>query len=154
MTDKWGAIGLLLHCTKVHWHNFTALSLPVALHMSSPGSQINSTGLTDDVHRCQFAVTLLRGRALTWWRTWCDRLSNLASHLTFNTFCTKLEKAFRDVDHVDRLRRRLASLRQTTSVAKYIDEFRTIVIELGSSKPDDDTVLFQFINGLKPAVQL
>ncbi len=115
---------------------------------------MDTTGLTDDIHRCQFAVTLLRGRALTWWRTWCDRLPNLASHLTFTTFCTELEKAFRDVDHVDRLRRRLASLRQTTSVAKYIDEFRTIVIELGSSKPDDDTVLFQFINGLKPAVQL
>ncbi len=43
---------------------------------------------------------------------------------------------------MDRLRRRLASLKQTTSVAKYIDEFRTIVIELGSNKPDDDTVLF------------
>jgi hypothetical protein len=39
-------------------------------------------------------------------------------------------------------------------VQKYIDDFRTIVIELGSSKPDDDTVLFQFINGLKPTVQL
>ncbi len=63
-------------------------------------------------------------------------------HLTFTTFCDTLEKAFRDVDHVDRLRRRLASLKQITSVAKYIDEFRTIVIELGSNKPDDDTVLF------------
>lgn len=29
-----------------------------------------------------------------------------------------------------------------------------MVIELGSAKPDDATVLFQFINGLKPAVQL
>jgi hypothetical protein len=53
-----------------------------------------------------------------------------------------LEKAFRDVDHVDRLRRRLAALKQITSVTKYIDEFRTIIIELGSAKPDDDTVLF------------
>jgi hypothetical protein len=43
---------------------------------------------------------------------------------------------------VDRLRRRLAALKQITSVTKYIDEFRTIIIELGSAKPDDDTVLF------------
>lgn len=62
--------------------------------------------------------------------------------LTFPNFVIELEKAFRDVDHVDRLRRRLASLRQVTSVSKYIDEFRTVVIELGSAKPDDDTVLF------------
>jgi hypothetical protein len=43
---------------------------------------------------------------------------------------------------VDRLRRRLAALKQLTSGQKYIDEFRTIIIELGSAKPDDDTVLF------------
>ena len=115
---------------------------------------MDTTGLADDVQRCQFAATLLRGRALTWWRTWVDRLPMLAANLTFTTFSAELEKSFRDVDHVDRLRRRLASLRQVTSVQKYIDEFRTIVIELGSAKPDDDTVLFQFINGLKPAVQL
>ena len=66
----------------------------------------------------------------------------LAANLTFTTFSAELEKSFRDVDHVDRLRRRLASLRQVTSVQKYIDEFRTIVIELGSAKPDEDTVLF------------
>lgn len=60
----------------------------------------------------------------------------------FPLFSIELEKAFRDVDHVDRLRRRLAALKQITSVSKYIDEFRTIIIELGSAKPDDDTVLF------------
>ena len=57
-------------------------------------------------------------------------------------FSIELEKAFRDVDHVDRPPRRLAALKQITSVTKYIDEFRTIIIELGSAKPDDDTVLF------------
>ena len=115
---------------------------------------MDTTGIQDPIQRCQYAATLLKGKALTWWRTWCDRLPNLPTNLTYSTFATELEKAFRDVDHVDRLRRRLASLKQTTSVQKYIDEFRTIVIELGSAKPDDDTVLFQFINGLKPTVQL
>lgn len=101
--------------------------------------------LNDQVQRCQYAATLLRGRALTWWRTWCDRISNLPSTLTFAAFRVELEKAFRDVDHVDRLRRRLATLKQTTSVARYIDAFRDIVVELGTYKPDDNTVLFQFI---------
>lgn len=82
---------------------------------------------------------------MTWWRTWCDRISNLPSTLTFAAFRVELEKAFRDVDHVDRLRRRLATLKQTTSVARYIDAFRDIVVELGTYKPDDNTVLFQFI---------
>jgi hypothetical protein len=87
-------------------------------------------------------VTLLSGRALTWWRTWVDRLPHIPTTLAFNNLVVELEKAFRDVDHVDRLRRRLASLKQTHSVSKYIDTFRSIVIELGTSKPDDDTVLF------------
>ena len=72
--------------------------------------------LLDPIQRCQYAVTLLRGRALTWWRTWCDRLQNLSSTLDYNTFCSELETAFRDVDHVDRLRRKLTQLKQTTSV--------------------------------------
>ena len=54
---------------------------------------------------------------------------------------------------MDRLRHRLASLRQVTSVSKYIDEFRPIVIELGNAKTNYDTILFQFIDGLKPAVK-
>lgn len=37
---------------------------------------------------------------------------------------------------------------------RYIDEFRNIIIELGTSQPDADTVKFQVINGLKPVVQL
>lgn len=101
--------------------------------------------LTDPIQRCQYAVTLLRGRALTWWRTWCDRIPNLHNTLQFLAFKNEIEKAFRDVDHVDRLRRRLATLKQTTSVSKYIDLFRNIVVELGTAKPDDHTILFQFI---------
>lgn len=58
------------------------------------------------------------------------------------------------MDHVDRLRKRLSTLKQTTSVTKYIDHFRDIVVELGNDKPDDQSTLFQFINGLKPTVWL
>ena len=72
---------------------------------------MDTTGLTDDIHRCQFAATLLRGRALTWWCTWCDRFPNLQTTLGFPTFSDELEKAFCDVDHVDCLRRRLAALK-------------------------------------------
>jgi hypothetical protein len=108
--------------------------------------------LNNPVQRQQYASNLLRGRALTWWRTWCDRIQNLPATLSFQQFKAELEKAFRDVDHVDRLRRRLSTLKQTTSVTKYIDLFRDIVVELGNDKPDDQSILFQFINGLKPTV--
>lgn len=53
----------------------------------------------------------MSGRALTWWRTWVDRLPHIPTTLAFNDLVIELEKAFRDVDHVDRLRRRLASLK-------------------------------------------
>lgn len=105
--------------------------------------------MTDDVGRQQLAATLLRGRAMTWWRTWVDRIPNLPNQLKFADFEVELEKQFRDVDHIDRLRRKLSGLKQTTSVARYIDAFREIVIELGNNKPDADSLLFQFINGLK-----
>ena len=74
--------------------------------------------------------------------------------MVFKDLVIELEKAFRDVDHDDRLRRKLLSLRQTYSVSCYIDTFRSIDIMLGVSKPDYVTLLFQFINGLKRAVQL
>ena len=72
---------------------------------------LDTVGVVDDVARQQFAVTLLRDRALTWWRTWVDRLPNMPAQLKFNDFALELEKQFRDVDHVDRLRRKLSSLR-------------------------------------------
>ena len=57
-------------------------------------------------------------------------------------FFHELETAFRDVDHVNKLRARLASCVQRTSVSAYIDEFRGYVLELGPSAPDRGTLLF------------
>ena len=57
-------------------------------------------------------------------------------------FFHELEKAFHDVDHVNKLRARLTSCVQKTSVSAYIDEFRGYVLELGSPAPDSGTLLF------------
>lgn len=72
---------------------------------------MDTTGILDPVARQQYAATLLRKRAMTWWRTWCDRIPGLAQTLEYNVFVNELENAFRDVDHIDRLRRRLAGLK-------------------------------------------
>jgi len=69
-------------------------------------------------------------------------------------FRSHIEEAFQDIDRELNLRRRLATLKQTKSVALYVKEFRNIVIELGSSAPDDSALMFMFTEGLKPEVQL
>ena len=116
-------------------------------------------GLMHPVHRQQFASQLLVGHALTWWRTVCERADAVNDdkvHATWSDtdFFDALDSAFRDVDHQDRLRRKLAVCRQTHSVQQYVTAFRSILLELGRAAPDDDTVLFQFIAGLKREVQL
>ena len=58
---------------------------------------------------------------MTWWRTTCERSSNVHDvnvHATWSDveFFDALEVAFKDVDHADRLRRKLAACRQLNSV--------------------------------------
>ena len=57
-------------------------------------------------------------------------------------FFHELEKAFRDVDHVNKLRACLAYCVQKMSVSAYIDEFRGYVLELSPSAPDCSILLF------------
>ena len=65
--------------------------------------------------------------------------------MTDDDFFDSLKNAFRDVDHVDRLRRRLYACKQERSVQQYIHVFRGIVLELGPNAPDDDDLLFYCI---------
>ena len=44
-------------------------------------------------------------------------------------------------------------MRQSTSVSKYIQQFRDVVVELGVAAPSAENLLFLFIEGLKPSVK-
>ena len=62
------------------------------------------------------ASSLLEGRALTWWRTECAYDPTLLTYLDFDDFVLRLEDAFIDVDLVHKLRSKLNSIRQITTV--------------------------------------
>ena len=53
-----------------------------------------------------------------------------------------MERQFVDVDRDAKMRRRYNQTRQTTSVADYTNRFRAAVLELGTARPDDATLLF------------
>ena len=57
------------------------------------------------------------------------------------------------MDRELKLRRRLVALRQTRSVSEYTRQFRSLVLELGNKAPDDDALVFQYIEGLKEDVK-
>ncbi len=51
--------------------------------------------------------------------------------MDLDTFLVELTKAFKDVDHDNRLRTQLMNVKQTGSVASYIQKFRDLVVDLG-----------------------
>ena len=100
----------------------------------------------------RFAVTLLEGHALSWWR------SVVHSSLVHQTpswfdFVDELRKHFKDTDHEFQMRQRLASLKQTKSVDQYIERFCELITDMSGYAPDSRTQYFDFLGGLKPAVR-
>ena len=57
------------------------------------------------------------------------------------------------MDHELCYRRKLSTLKQTKSVQGYVAAFRGIILELGSSVPNDGDLLFRFIEGLRDEVR-
>jgi hypothetical protein len=108
----------------------------------------------DDESQLKFAVNLLTGRALTWWR----------HHLmtSTNTFTTWLElrdalyNEFVDIDHVNKVRDQLEALTMSKcgSVAKFINKFRELQLELGPHAFDNNAALHKFINGLHGPIRM
>ncbi|CAI7758786.1 unnamed protein product, partial [Closterium sp. NIES-54] len=71
-----------------------------------------------------FAGTLLRGSAVAWWQ------SVRPAFQTWQQFKEALVAAYEPINAMARARDRLANLRQCTSVADYIAEFRDISTEI------------------------
>ena len=110
--------------------------------------------ITDATDKVKVGVTLLSGRALTWWRSKASLPPFELRILEWTDFVDELETSFSDVDKVLKLRKRLQSLKQTSNVASYITAFRTCLLELGRDAPDDSGATFQFVENLKPAVRM
>ena len=60
-----------------------------------------------------------------------------------------MSSAFEDIDNKLRLGKRLKNLQQTKIVNEYTKVFGSIVLELGDIAPDEDIIVFAYIDGLK-----
>ena len=97
-------------------------------------------GVTNDNLQAKYAVALLEGKALTWWRGMAGEHS--LDSLSWRDLCTYLEDEFQDIDRKLKLRRQIQGLRHTESVQKYANAFRTCQLELGGARLDDSAATF------------
>ena len=113
-------------------------------------------GLDLDSPNCViFVSSFLTGPAQTWFSSESDRapygMADSAGFSTFEEFATALMRHLGDPNPEDKARRSLRSLKQTTSVKAYADEFQRIITYLPNRDAAD--LRFDFIYGLKPKIQ-
>ena len=110
-------------------------------------------GFQSENDKAKYVVSLLEGKAQTWWRGFSQTASGDLTRLDFEDLEEYLVEQFEDVDRELKLRRKLKNLKQLTSVQNYVNEFRRVQLELGSNKLDDGAAQFEFLEGLKDAVR-
>ena len=99
-----------------------------------------------------YAASYLTDTAHSWYSSECDRakgkeFSTSGGFATFHEFADALAERMGDPDPASKARDRLASLRQTTSVKHYADEFQRTVTYIPERHPND--LRHDFIKGLK-----
>lgn len=101
-----------------------------------------------EMEKIILATGLLRGAALSWWRS-----VELAPNppITWEDFRGRLKEAFQPINPVETARDRLARLRQTTSANAYATIFRNVTLEIPGIT--DDEKKDRFIRGLKRRTQ-
>jgi hypothetical protein len=104
----------------------------------------------DDTTRIEFTATLLKEHAALWYRLQCLRHDG-HPYATWDEFRTALKQTFTPVNQEKRARDRLASLRQTTSAQRYIQEFTSLCLEISDLHSTEQ--LDRFVRGLKPHVR-
>ena len=82
---------------------------------------VSQANVLTDYNKVLFASAFLSGNAATWWYT---RVQNGTAPAEWEQFKAELKNEFVPSDFVQRARDKLRKLRQTTSVAKYLGEFR------------------------------
>lgn len=108
-------------------------------------------GVNDDMDKVFFAASLLRDTADLWYRLLAVRAPDNIPFHSWAAMQDAMLKQFTPVNHVRRARDRLAELRQTTSVRRYIDTFSSLCLEIPDLHPSEQ--LYRFIHGLKPHVR-
>lgn len=106
------------------------------------------TRFHDDQQKINWAISWLRGRALSWIE---PKLANdTIAFATWGEFTKSLQATFGDPDPQQTAISKLRELRQKASVSSYWSEFQTIAIE---TKWDNEALISQFLYGLKTELQ-
>lgn len=106
--------------------------------------------MPEDLRKVAFATTLLRKNALAWWRN--HMTANPANAASWDNFCTGLRQQFRAHDFAKAARDKLATLRQTKSVATYNYHYNSLIAYIHDMS--DGEKLHTYLRGLKPYVRM
>lgn len=109
----------------------------------------DTVGLGDEARACRFVVSHLKGDALTWWRAQCQDSTSIFEQLTLDVLLNELKTQFSDIDEEMKLRDKILTLKQVTSVQQYVSEFKQLQLRLGSERLTDGMALHVFVVGLK-----
>jgi hypothetical protein len=102
--------------------------------------------------RPKLAATYLDDKAATWWMHLVSQQhNNNADAVTWQMFYDGLVTAFKPVNSKKIARNKLAGLKQTHSVQKYNDEFRTICRDIDDISEAEK--LDKYVRGLKPTIR-
>ena len=114
---------------------------------------LKSVGLADHQQGVWHITNFLEGDAATWWRLHSDAVEKGVEPEISNWAALKkiMVERFQVFNHQVDIRDKYQALEQTGSVAKYINEFRTLVVELAEEPMDNQ--IYQFLKGLKPSIQ-
>jgi hypothetical protein len=100
-------------------------------------------------HHVNFAVSLLRGTALSWWRLVALNPQNLPTDL--QTFETLICQQFQVEDEVKLARDLLAKIAQKGSVHAYTAQFRSLLLKVRDMSEAE--ARDRYLRGLKPRIQ-
>lgn len=107
------------------------------------------TTIITDHNRIAFASSYLSGNAAIWW---FHLVSSATTPTTWESFKAALMNEFIPRDHDRRARDKLRTLKQTTSVEKYLAEYRNITLMIGDM--NDGEKVDRFVDGLKYQVRV
>ena len=111
-------------------------------------------GITTEGDKVKLVVSGLAKGALTQWRQYVSQYNNALANLDWKTLKYEIGSAFEDIYKDLRFSKRLKKLSQTRSVNGKTKVLRTILLELGDREPNENALVFTYINGVKDDVQI
>ena len=114
---------------------------------------LRAVGLENHEQGVWHITNFLEGDAATWWRLHVDAMEKGLEPRVQNWAQLKLMmvERFQVFNHQVEVRDKYLALRQSSTVAKYINDFRSTVVELANEPME--TQVYQFLRGLKPEIQ-